>query len=144
MSLPKRILLWVMGVFYILAGVNHFINAQFYMPMMPPYLPWPAGLVFLSGVAEVVVGVGVLISSLRRAAAWVTILLLIAIFPANIHIALNNIPVFGAQQGAGIWNWVRLPLQGVLILWAWWYTQPDAPPHGQPVLAPERARRHTG
>ena len=133
MSLLKRILLWVMGVFYVLAGVNHFINPQFYMPMMPPYLPWPAGLVFLSGVAEVAVGVGVLVPSLRRAAAWGTILLLIAIFPANIHIALNDIPVFGAHEGAGIWNWVRLPLQGVLILWAWWYTQPDAPNRPSPA-----------
>jgi uncharacterized membrane protein len=132
-SLPKRILLWIMGVFYAVAGVNHFINAQHYLPMMPPYLPWHAGLVFLSGVAEVVLGVAVLVPSLRRPAAWGIILLLIAVFPANIHIALNNIPVFGAREGAGGWNWVRLPLQGVLILWAWWYTQPAALASGRPV-----------
>lgn len=126
MSLTKRVLLWVMALFYILGGVNHFINAQFYMPMMPPYLPWHAALVFLSGVAELGLGIAVLIPSLRRIAAWGIILLLIAILPANIHIALHNIPVFGATEGAGVWNWVRLPVQGVLILWAWWYTRPDA------------------
>ena len=126
MSLTKRVLLWVMAVFYVLAGVNHFINAQHYMPMMPPYLPWHAALVFLSGVAELGLGIAVLIPSLRRIAAWGIILLLIAIFPANLHIALHNIPLFGATEGAGVWNWVRLPLQGVLILWAWWYTRPDA------------------
>jgi len=127
-SRPKRVLLWVMGIFYIVAGVNHFLNAQFYLPMMPPFLPWPAGLVFLSGVAEVVLGIAVLVPSLRRPAAWGVILLLIAVFPANVHIALHNVPVFGAKEGAGIWNWVRLPVQGVLILWAWWYTGPDALP----------------
>ena len=126
MSLTKRVLLWVMAVFYVLAGVNHFINAQHYMPMMPPYLPWHAALVFFSGVAELGLGIAVLIPSLRRIAAWGIILLLIAIFPANLHIALHNIPLFGATEGAGVWNWVRLPLQGVLILWAWWYARPDA------------------
>jgi len=80
------------------------------------------GLIYLSGLAEVLVGVGVLIPGTRRIAAWATILLLIAILPANIHIALYNVPVFGAAEGAGIFNWIRIPFQGVLILWAWWYT----------------------
>ena len=118
----KRVLLWVMGVFYILAGINHFRAPGFYMPMMPPYLPWHSGLVFLSGVAEVMVGIGVLIPRMRQLAAWGTIALLIAIFPANVHIAMHNVPLAGASEGAGAWNWVRLPFQGVLIAWAWWYT----------------------
>jgi uncharacterized membrane protein len=122
MSVIKRVLLWVMAAFYILAGLMHFIRPDYYMPMMPPYLPWHGPLIFLSGVAELGLGVAVLIPSLRPLAAWGIILLLIAIFPANIHIALHNVPVFGATEGAGIGNWVRLPLQGVLILWAWWYT----------------------
>lgn len=122
MSTTKRVLLWIMGVFYVFAGVMHFIRPDFYMPMMPPYLPWHLELIYLSGLAEVLVGAGVMIPSTRRIAAWGTILLLIAIFPANIHIALYNVPVFGAAEGAGIFNWIRLPLQGVLILWAWWYT----------------------
>ncbi len=126
MSRLKRVLLWVMGIFYIFAGINHFRDPGFYMPMMPPYLPWHGELVFLSGVAEVLVGIGVLISGPRRLAAWATIALLIAIFPANLHIALHNVPLAGAREGAGVWNWVRLPFQGVLIAWAWWYTWPGA------------------
>ena len=106
-------------------GREHFARADYYMPMMPPYLPWHGALIFLSGVAELGLGIAVLIPSLRPLAAWGIIALLIAIFPANLHIALHNVPVFGATEGAGIWNWVRLPLQLVLILWAWWYTQPD-------------------
>ena len=126
MSTTKRILLWMMAVFYVLAGLMHFRRPDYYMPMMPPYLPWHAALVFLSGLAEFGLGIAVLIPSLRRAAAWGIIALLIAVFPANIHIAMHNVPVFGATEGAGIWNWLRLPLQAVLVLWAWWYTQPDA------------------
>lgn len=125
MSRTKRILLWVMGIAYILAGLNHFREPGFYMPMMPPYLPWHAALVFISGVAEVVLGVAVLVPSLRRLAAWGIIALLIAIFPANLHIALYNVPIGGNAEGLGIWNWVRLPFQAVFILWAWWYTGDD-------------------
>jgi len=121
MSRLKHVLLWIMAAFYVVAGVMHFARPEFYLPMMPPYLPWHGPLVFLSGVAEVGLGVAVLIPALRPWAAWGIILLLVAVFPANIHIALNNVPVFGAAEGAGIWNWVRLPLQGVLALWAWWY-----------------------
>lgn len=122
MRTPKRVLLWIMAVFYVVAGVMHFTHSEYYLPMMPLYLPWHAALIFLSGVAEVGLGVAVLIPALRWLAAWGIVLLLIAIFPANIHIALHNVPVFGATEGAGVWNWVRLPLQGVLMLWAWWYT----------------------
>ena len=122
MSLPKRILLYVMAVFYMFAGVMHFVRPEFYRPMMPPYLPWHDFLILLSGLAEFVLGAAVLVPSIRPLAAWGIILLLIAIFPANLHIALHNVPVFNNTEGAGIWNWVRLPFQGVLILWAWWYT----------------------
>ena len=127
MSLVKRILLWVMAVFYVFAGAMHFINPDFYMPIMPPYLPWHLELVYLSGIAEIVLGVAVLIPAWRRLAAWGIILLLIAIFPANLHVALNDVPLAGSSEGAGIWNWIRLPFQFVLIAWAWWYTRDDAP-----------------
>ncbi len=126
MSWTKTVLLWLMGAFYIVAGLMHFANPEFYLPMMPPYLPYHRELIFWSGVAEVLCGIGVLIPATRRAAAWATIALLIAVFPANIHIAINNVPLGGRSEGLGIWNWVRLPFQGVLILWAWWYTRPDS------------------
>jgi uncharacterized membrane protein len=123
MSTTKRVLLYVMSAFYIFAGVMHFWRPDYYMPMMPPYLPWHRALVYLSGLAEVGLGAAVLIPSLRSLAAWGIILLLIAVFPANVHIALHNVPVFGATEGAGAGNWIRLPLQLVLIAWAWWYTK---------------------
>ncbi len=124
MAMLKRALLILMGVFYVAAGVNHFVNPAFYVNIMPPYLPWHEELVFLSGVAEVVLGVAVLVPRTRRLAAWGIIALLVAVFPANVHVAVNDVPMLGAEQGAGPLHWVRLALQGVLIAWAWWYTRP--------------------
>lgn len=125
MSRVKRALLWLMGIAYVGAGVMHFVNPDFYLPMMPPYLPWHLELIYLSGVAEIALGVAVLVPALRVWAAWGIIALLIAVFPANIHIALYNVPLGGAAEGAGILNWVRLPIQALLIAWAWWYTGGD-------------------
>ena len=124
----KTVLLWVMGIFYVLAGLMHFLRPDYYLPMMPPYLPAHLALIYLSGLAEFVLGFAVLLPATRRPAAWGIVLLLIAIFPANVHIALHNVPVFGAKEGAGIWNWVRLPFQAVLVAWAWWYTDDGAEP----------------
>jgi uncharacterized membrane protein len=61
----------------------------------------------------------------RRLAAWGIILLLIAVFPANLHVALHNVALGGAEEGLGFWNWARLPFQAVFIAWAWWYTGAD-------------------
>jgi uncharacterized membrane protein len=126
MSLAKRILLWVMAAFYVFAGVNHFRDPDFYLPMMPPWLPAHLELVYLSGIAELVLGVAVLIPALQQAAAWAIVALLVAIFPANLHVALYDVPIGGAAEGYGIWNWVRLPFQLLFIAWAWWYTRPDS------------------
>lgn len=125
MSLTKRILLYAMGAMYVAAGVAHLQMPDAYLKMMPPYLPWHLELIYLSGIAEIVCGVGVMIPSTRKRAAWATIALLIAIFPANVHVALYDVPLFGARDGAGLLNWVRLPFQLVLIGWAFWYTRGD-------------------
>ncbi len=123
MSRIKTVLLYPMGAFYVFAGAQHFRIPDFYLQLMPPYLPWHSQLVTLSGVAEILCGVGVLIPRTRVMAAWATIALLVAIFPANIHVALNDVAMVGAEQGGGMANWVRLPFQAVLIAWAWWYTR---------------------
>jgi uncharacterized membrane protein len=122
-SRAKRFLLYVMAAFYIVAGVMHFARPEFYVAIMPPYLPWHLELVYLSGVAEILCGVGLLIPQTRVLAAWATIALLIAVFPANIHVALNNVPMAGSSEGAGLLNWIRLPFQFVFMAWAWWYTR---------------------
>jgi uncharacterized membrane protein len=119
-SRAKRVLLWLMSAFYVFGGVYHLVNPGFYLPMMPPYLPWHRELVFVSGVAEIVLGVAVLTPGLRHLAVLGIIAVLIAVFPANLHIAMNDVPLAGAADGAGIWNWVRLPFQALFIAWAWY------------------------
>jgi uncharacterized membrane protein len=123
MKTVKVILKYLMAIFYVGAGVNHFINPDFYMKIMPPYLPWHSELVFLSGVIEVALGILVLIPKYTRLAAWGIILLLIAVFPANIHLALN--PQIFPDVNPVV-HLIRLPFQGLFLLWAWWYTRPDS------------------
>jgi uncharacterized membrane protein len=124
----KQPLRYVMGFFYLGAGVMHFIVPKAYAQIVPPQLPQPVTLVYLSGVAEVVLGIGVLVRRTRRRAAWGLIVLLLAVFPANVHMATHEIiPEAVPDWADGIARvvlWVRLPLQGVLLLWAWWYTRP--------------------
>jgi len=120
----KRPLLYVMGPLYVVAGVLHFVAPELYVQIIPPMLPAPLALVYLSGVAEIAVGIGVLIPRTRRYAAWATIALLVAIFPANVYMATSMVVVDGIGGGdpSAAARWARLPLQGVLILWAYWYT----------------------
>jgi len=132
MGLIARIGLWTMGALYVVAGINHFRDIDFYLPMMPKDLPAHRALVELSGVAEFALGLTLLLLGaraprLRRWAAWGVIALLIAIFPANLNIALNDVPIGGRDHGFGVWNWVRLPLQAVLIGWAWLYARRSEP-----------------
>ena len=125
MSKPKRILLWVMAAFYIYAGFNHLINPEFYLAIMPPNLPEPEWLNVISGLAEIVLGVYLLEPRTRVLAAWGIIALLIAVFPANLHVAMQNVGVPSGEPGTGnaVAGWVRLPFQALFIVWAWWYTR---------------------
>lgn len=112
----SRILL---AVFFIAAGVNHFISPGLYLPMMPDYLPWHLGLIYASGLAEIAGGIGICVPQWRRASGWGLIALLIAIFPANLHMALNDIPLNGKHLPP--WAlWSRLPVQLLMIAWVHW------------------------
>lgn len=116
-SLPSHTLWrWVLGLFFIGGGVNHFWHPEPYLTMMPEFLPAPALLIQISGVAEILGGLGVLIPATRRLAGWGLIALLVAIFPANLNVALHGWP--GVALPA--WTlWARLPLQIVLIWWVY-------------------------
>lgn len=125
MSRTKRILLWVMAAFYVFGGFNHLMNPEFYLAIMPPALPNPEWLNVLSGLAEIVLGVYVLEPRVRVLAAWGIIALLIAVFPANMYVALENFGSEGPGTGNAVFNYVRLPFQALFVVWAWWYTRPD-------------------
>jgi uncharacterized membrane protein len=120
----KLVMQWLLGVFFVLAGINHFRDPDFYRSIMPPYLPWHDLLVEVSGVCEVVLGLLLVVPRYTVPIAWGIIALLIAVFPANIHMAMNpqRYPDIHAA-----FLWIRLPLQGVLIAWAYWFTRTPAP-----------------
>jgi uncharacterized membrane protein len=127
MARAKHALLYLLAAFYILAGFNHLVNPEFYVAIMPPSLPAPEWLQLAAGLAEIVLGVFVLDPRTRPFAAWGIIALLIAIFPANLYVARENVGIGGPGTGGGLANWIRLPFQALFIAWAWWYT--DAEPH---------------
>jgi uncharacterized membrane protein len=122
----KRPLLYLMGAGYVVAGVLHFVAPKLYVQIVPPSLPRPLALVYLSGIAEILLGVGVLFRRTRRVAAWGIVALLVAVFPANVYMATSDVVVEGAPGGgdpSAAARWARVPLQAVLALWAWWYTR---------------------
>ncbi len=115
----KLILRAVFAVFFVGAGVNHFLETDFYLRMMPPYVPMHLTMVQISGVAEIVLGVLLLVPPTTAMAAWGLIALLVAVFPANLQMALHP-ETFPEFQPTALW--LRLPLQAVMIAWASWYT----------------------
>ena len=117
----RTFFLYLMVLLYVGAGINHFVHPEPYTQIMPPWLPYPRELVLLSGVFEVVLGVLLLPPATRPYAAWGVIALLIAVFPANVQMALD----FHRQGNPHLWvALLRLPLQLPLIGWAWKYTRP--------------------
>ena len=112
--------LYVMAVFYFLAGINHFIKPEFYLKLIPEFLPAHIVLNYVSGICEIVFAVLLLPIKTRRYAAWGIVLLLIAVFPANIKMFID----FWESDHPGVWiSAIRLPLQLVFIWWAWIYTK---------------------
>ena len=122
MLMVKTIARALMGMLFILAGINHFRRPRMYRAIMPPYLPWHNPLVALSGAAELGLGTLALVPQWRRQAGWGLIALLVAVFPANLHMALHS----ERYPRIPAWLlWCRLPLQAVLIAWVRWCTTPE-------------------
>jgi uncharacterized membrane protein len=115
----KTVSKYLLAIFMIVAGMMHFVNPAFFLKAMPPYLPLHKELVLVSGVCEILLGILLLVPKTSRLAAWGIVALLIAVFPANLY-------VFQHQEilpAPPIVHLLRLPLQGVFILWAYWHTR---------------------
>ncbi len=125
----KRLALLALAVFFIAAGVNHFLNPDFYVRIMPPYLPAHLELVYLSGLFEILGGIAVLLPALRALAGWGLVLLLVAVYPANLHMALHP-ELFPEMSSTALY--ARLPLQLVFIVWVYWATRPEPPSAATP------------
>jgi uncharacterized membrane protein len=111
---------YLIGVVFLVTGILHFLKPGVFITIMPDVIPWHRAMVYISGVAEIAGGIGVWLPQFREAAAWGLIILLIAVFPANINMTVQAI------QKTGLWSWysiitiLRLPLQFVLIYWIYW------------------------
>jgi len=108
-----------MVLLYISAGINHFVHPAFYLQIMPPYISWHQALVSISGICEIAFALLLLPVSTRKWGAWCIILLLVAVFPANIQMTIN----YAREDNPGLWlSILRLPLQFLLIWWAYSFT----------------------
>ena len=107
---------------YIVVGVLHFTHQDFFVSMMPPYLPLHVELVWLSGVFEILGGIGLLVPKTRRFSSFGIIALLFAVYPANIHMMLH--PELFSDVGSPAMLYARMPFQFVFMAWAWWVGTP--------------------
>ena len=119
----KTALRLLLAVFMVAAGILHFLKPVPFIRIVPEFLPYPAGLVYLSGAIEVLLGIGLLIPPLIQSAAWGLVMLFIAVYPANLNMAFNHIDINGIPD-TWWFHAFRLPFQFVLIAWAYWYTRP--------------------
>lgn len=116
----KGISPYIMALLYMAAGVNHFIHPEIYRKIMPSWFPWHEELICISGVCEILFAILLIFPTTRRIAAYCIIGLLIAVFPANIQMMLNYLH----ENNPGWWiSILRLPLQMVLIYWAYGFTK---------------------
>ena len=119
----KYISVYGLGFGYLMIGINHFLDPAFFLKIMPPYLPWHLELVYLSGAFEIILGLSLMISKLRTYAAWGIIFLLIAVYPANIYLAFNEAPQKALEISPFLASWVRLPIQFILLGFAYWHSK---------------------
>ena len=119
----KLISIYIMSFFYIKIGIDHFVNPNYYMHIMPPYLPFQIELVYISGFFEVLLGAMLLFDKSRFYASWGLIMLLIAVYPANIYLAFNEKPQEAIKISQFLASWVRLPFQFIFIALAYWHSQ---------------------
>jgi uncharacterized membrane protein len=105
------------GPFFVFAGIMHFVIPRTYEAIVPPALPNPRAVVYVSGVAEIAGGAGVMHPRTRRLASWWSVATLLAVFPANVNMALNA-DRFKKVPGGPVALWLRLPVQALFVWWA--------------------------
>lgn len=130
----RQPLLYLLAFFMVSVGIVHFVRPEPFVGIVPKALPRPLLLVYVSGVFEIAGGIGLLIPALRKAAAWGLVLLYLAVFPANVNMAVNDLPFGDTPPNAAV-AWGRLPFQALFIAWAWWFTRDEE-------SRAEEARKH--
>jgi uncharacterized membrane protein len=121
----KRAGRWIFASIFLVSGILHFAIPDTFARIVPPMFPRPKLLVLISGGAEILGGLGLFTSRFRRPAAYGLAILLVAVFPANIYMAVAHVPFRGLLGNRWL-QWLRLPIQVPLIWWAWQYSRNDA------------------
>jgi len=119
--MPRKIAPFVVSIFFIIVGITHFTSPDFFVSIVPPYLPAPLALVYVSGFFEIVGGLGVLLPVTRTLAGYGLLALLVAVYPANLHMAMNPSEFPDIPPAA---LYARLPIQFVFGWVVWWATRP--------------------
>ena len=125
MSLIKKVSFFVLIAGYLAAGINHFYNPASYLRIIPPYIPYPIFANIISGALEIIFALLLIPTKTRRYSAYGIIILLVAFLPVHIDMILHAPLQLGSVTVTPLLAWIRLLLQPVLILWAWWYTRQD-------------------
>ena len=144
----RTVLRYVLAVFMMTAGVLHFVADYLFVQIVPPFLPWAYPIVWISGVIEFALGAALLVPKYRRLASLGLVALFIAVFPANIYMAVANVQVHdlpsGVHQPSETSLWLRLPLQFLLILWAYRVGRDDKRAVLSTPAAPSQPRAAVG
>lgn len=120
----KKVGLYLMAFLYLVAGVNHFISPESYLPIIPEYIPNPELMNILAGIAEIVLGIGLLIPKTRKVSAWGLMLMLIAFIPSHVYFIQIGSCIEGGICTPEWVGWIRLVvIQPLLVAWAWIYTK---------------------
>ena len=122
----QKVIIHALGYFYLVAGINHFLTPDFYLPLIPPFFSSPEAINVLAGVAELLLGVGVLYFPTRKRAAWGIVVLLVCFIPSHVYfIQVGSCIPEGLCVPAWI-GWIRLLLiHPLLIYWAVWVAKHD-------------------
>ena len=122
----KPLTIYVMSIMYVFIGIRHFTDPQYFLDIVPPQLPFKLFLVYFTGLIEVVGGVAILAPKTRKAGAYLLILLLVSVFPANIYLYVSETPqnLLGISKIDAL---IRMPFQAPLIILAFWHSKENHP-----------------
>jgi len=118
----EHLRIWVrilLGLAFAVVGILHFTHVSIFLSIMPPYLPWHLELVYISGFFEIIGGIGLLYPPTRETARWGLLALLVAVYPANIHMLVNEVYIEGMTQSKWI-LWGRMPMQFLMAFGVYW------------------------
>lgn len=120
MGISPEVHRYILAALFLLTGILHFVKPEFFTSIMPDFIPYHLAMVYISGAAEMIGGLGILFEETKVWAGWGLILLLLAVFPANINMTVESIQKSGYTSLFSLATIIRLPIQFVLIYWVYW------------------------